>query len=254
MHLLPPFVTREKHMRAHNRIARQKRRAKKTSPDVRQQTTSAPAMMTADRLPTARDNVDLLVFDMGHVFIDFEWEAVCLGFCAQAGCSLDQLRAVFKEVAQLGYESGRIDTHSFLAELNQRLQSQITREQFTEIWTTSFRENEHMAELLQKLKLQRPLYLLSNTNEVHYEWLQSRYNVARHFQELILSYKVGCSKPEAQIYHEVLNRSGIAPDRCLFIDDLECNINAAAGLGMQTILFRGVDDLKTNLTGLGFTI
>src|SRR5262249_45827973 len=146
--------------------------------------------------------VDLLVFDMGHVFVDFEWEAVCLGFCNRGGGTIEELRAHFLEVAKLGYESGRIDTLGFLAEIKRRLGSDLTKEEFSEIWTTSFRENEDMAELLQKLKTQRPLYLLSNTNEVHYEWLQSRYDVARHFEELILSYKVGYSKPEPAIYEE----------------------------------------------------
>lgn len=198
--------------------------------------------------------LDLLVFDMGHVFIDFEWEAVCREFMSRSGCTTERMRAIMREVAKLGYESGLINTDDFLSELNTRLGSTLTREEFTVIWTTSFRENEHMAELLQNLKKQRPLYLLSNTNEVHYEWLQAQFDVARHFDELILSYKVGCSKPDAAIYQEVLTRSGVAAERCLFVDDLECNINAASSVGMHTILFRGVDDLKLRLVELGLQV
>jgi putative hydrolase of the HAD superfamily len=79
-------------------------------------------------------------------------------------------------------------------------------------------------------------------------------NVERHFDELILSYKVGCSKPEAEIYREVLKRAGKPASDCLFVDDLECNIQAAAALGMHTIHFRGVADLKQKLTELGFAV
>jgi HAD superfamily hydrolase (TIGR01509 family) len=198
--------------------------------------------------------MQIFVFDMGHVFIDFEWESVCNGFCARSGKTLDELRVVMGEVSKLGYESGKIDTAGFLTELNRRLGIELTREEFTQLFTHTFRENVEMAELLQKLRAQRPLYLLSNTNEVHYEWLQTMYNVERHFDELILSYKVGCSKPEAEIYREVLRRGNRPAEEFLFVDDLECNIAAAAAVGMHTIHFRGVADLREKLSGLGFTV
>lgn len=196
----------------------------------------------------------LLVFDMGHVFVDFEWEAVCGGFCRRTGCSLETLRPVFGELSQLGYESGQIGTDAFLAELNKRLGADITRQEFSELWLHTFRENPQMAELLQSLKKQRPLYLLSNTNEVQYEWLQANYNVARHFEHLVLSYKVGCSKPEEEIYRLVLERSGLRAQDCLFVDDLERNVKAAARLGMNTIRFSGVEPLKSDLRGYGLSV
>ncbi len=198
--------------------------------------------------------VKLLVFDMGHVFIDFDWEAVQAGFCRASGRSSGQLRRAFAEVARLGYESGRIDSEGFLFQLNKRLGTTLSLSEFRELWTVSFHENKDMVELFETLKQQRPLYLLSNTNEIHYEYLQSTFNVARHFQELILSYRVGCSKPDPSIYQEVFRRSGFAAEQCLFIDDLETNVKAAAETGMQAIRFTGVDDLKMRLTSLGFTV
>jgi glucose-1-phosphatase len=198
--------------------------------------------------------MQVLVFDMGHVFIDFEWETVCNGFCTRSGKTFEQMREIMRQVAKLGYESGQIDTTGFLSELNRRLGIELSREDFTQIWTESFRENAEMAELLHKLRGQRPIYLLSNTNEVHYEWLQAHYNVARHFDELILSYKVGCSKPDPEIYQEVLRRAGRPAQDCLFIDDLEANIRAAQALGMGTIHFKGVADLKQQLHQLGLTV
>lgn len=198
--------------------------------------------------------MQIVVFDMGHVFVDFEWEQVCHGFCAKSGKTLDDMRVVMGEIAKLGYESGRIDTAGFLGELNKRLGIQLSREEFTQLWTHTFRENVDMSALLQTLRTQRPLYLLSNTNEVHYEWLQAMYNVDRHFDELILSYKVGASKPDPEIYREVLRRSNRPAEDCLFIDDLECNIKAASDIGMHTIHFRGVVDLKQKLVALGFRV
>jgi putative hydrolase of the HAD superfamily len=196
----------------------------------------------------------LLVFDMGHVFVDFEWDAVCQEFCRRAGCTIETLRPVFYELSQLGYESGRIGTDTFLTELNSRLKTDISREEFTELFTHTFRENEEMAQLLQALKPQMPLYLLSNTNEVHYDWLQANYDVARHFQELILSYKVGCSKPDQAIYQHVLDRSRLSAGDCLFIDDLQPNIDAAVKAGMKAHRFSGIEPLKGELRTYGLQV
>lgn len=198
--------------------------------------------------------MQLLVFDMGHVFVDFDWEEVCAGFCRASQKNREELRETLKHCAKLGYESGKIDTMGFLAELNKWLGTDLNLEEFSKIWVTTFHENEEMAELLTVLKKQRPLYLLSNTNEVHYEHLQEKYNVARHFEELILSYKVGSAKPEAFIYEEVLRRSGLPADQCLFIDDLLANVKAAEELGINTIHFQGVADLKERLSKLGFQL
>lgn len=198
--------------------------------------------------------VKLIVFDMGHVFVDFDWEEVCRGFMAKSGRSRDEFRGVLAHVGSLGYERGLISTPDFLKELNQQLGTSLTLDEFKTLWNATFHENPAMAALLQSLKARLPLYLLSNTNEVHYEHLQSSYNVARHFQELILSFQVGCSKPDLRIYREVLTRSSLPAENCLFIDDLEHNIKAAQAVGMQAIKFTGIDDLKAGLASLGITV
>jgi putative hydrolase of the HAD superfamily len=55
------------------------------------------------------------------------------------------------------------------------------------------------------------------------------------FDVVVDSSKVGMRKPDPAIYQLTCARLGVAPDRCLFIDDLLCNVEAADALGMQTI-------------------
>lgn len=214
---------------------------------------ASPAIMTGNSA-TGSKSLQVLVFDMGHVFVDFNWEEVCAGFCRASQKTRDELRQVLAHCAQLGYESGKIDTAGFLAELNKGLGTALTIPEFKEIWNTSFHENEEMAELLSTLKEQVPLYLLSNTNEIHYDHLNDTFNVSRHFSELILSYKVGHSKPAHPIYQEVMRRSGLPADRHLFVDDLAPNIKAAQELGLNTIHFQGPADLKQRLANFGFRV
>lgn len=199
-------------------------------------------------------HVKLLVFDMGHVFVDFEWETVCQGFCDRAGITREEFTPILKHVGSLGYESGRAQTADVLREINAKVPDlTLTEDEFHALWNATFRENEEMAALLQLLKKDRPLYLLSNTNDSHYTYLERQHNVSRHFEELILSYLVGSSKPEEAIYREVLTRSGLKAEECLFVDDLAANIEAASKLGMNTIRFVGIDDLKERLASFGIS-
>lgn len=207
---------------------------------------SAVTPETQDSTP-----VKLIVFDMGHVFVDFDWNAVCQGFATRANIEPAQFKEVLAYMGSLGYEAGAITTDEFLSELNNKLRSDITREEFDVLWTHGFHENPEMAALLNELRQSRPLYLLSNTNEVHYDFLQTTFDVARHFEELILSYQVGCTKPNERIYDEVFKRSGYTPQECVFIDDLVPNIRSAQALGMKTVHFIGIADLKAKLSEFG---
>ncbi len=215
-----------------------------------------PAIMTSGTTATSMQDatpVKLLVFDMGHVFVDFDWNAVCQGFCDRAGMTREQFKDVLAFVGTLGYEDGRMMTDGFVAALNEKLSLTMTIEEFDALWNFGFHENEEMAALLTELGKTHPLYLLSNTNESHYGFLSTTYQVERHFEELILSYKVGYAKPDRRIYEEVLKRSGRQAQECLFVDDLERNVKAAQELGMKTIRFMGVEDLKEKLRELGVT-
>jgi putative hydrolase of the HAD superfamily len=55
------------------------------------------------------------------------------------------------------------------------------------------------------------------------------------FDVVVDSSKVGMRKPDPEIYRLTCTLLGVAPERCLFIDDLLCNVEAAEALGMQTI-------------------
>ncbi|MBK9141531.1 MAG: HAD family phosphatase [Candidatus Melainabacteria bacterium] len=198
--------------------------------------------------------VKLLVFDMGHVLIDFEWVSVCRQFATAAGVSLEEFQVVLSRVGTMGYEIGRVDTREFLCRLNELLGTEIGVAEFTRMWNHEFRENIEMSDLLTRLKGSYPLYLLSNTNENHYGFIQERFDVERHFDELILSHLVECAKPDPAIYEHVMERSGLSPSECLFVDDLEDNVRAARTVGMHAILFRGHGDLIEQFTRYGIEV
>lgn len=205
------------------------------------------------------DPVLLLACDMGHVFVDFSWDEVCAGFMAKKPELTEaDVADCMSYLSRLGYELGKISTEDFVAELNRKLGLSLSIDEFRDIWNLSFSENSEMADLLQSLSRKIPLYLISNTNEEHWRYLQSTYDVARHFQELILSFEVGHSKSEddSYIFLEITRRSGLEPKNILLVDDtVKPNIEVAGSLGFQVHSFTNIELLKKDLNrrGMGWS-
>ena len=67
----------------------------------------------------------------------------------------------------------------------------------------------------------------------------------------ILSYKDGVIKPDPAIYSLLLERYGLKPEECVFLDDMQPNLDAAARFGIHTILFRSYEEAQEELKKLG---
>ena len=67
----------------------------------------------------------------------------------------------------------------------------------------------------------------------------------------IVSSKVGMTKPDQRMFSCFLERFGLKPENCLFVDDTEENVLAARALGFSGFVFSGVDGLMEELQKLG---
>jgi putative hydrolase of the HAD superfamily len=83
-------------------------------------------------------------------------------------------------------------------------------------------------------------------------WGDDRYDreqLASLFDAWVISGEVGLRKPDPAIYSLAAERLGVAPEECVFVDDLPGNLKPAAALGMATVLHGG--DAKVTLTRIG---
>lgn len=60
-----------------------------------------------------------------------------------------------------------------------------------------------------------------------------------HFDVQVISGEVGLRKPDPAIYELAVERLGLAPERCAFVDDLDRNVSVAEQLGMFGVLHAG---------------
>jgi FMN phosphatase YigB (HAD superfamily) len=224
---------------------------------------TSPGIIAADEqseVKQLKGVVKVVASDIGHVLVDFTWSDVIQSFCDRLNLTTPQFRKVLAHVGTLGFESGDIDTIGVVKEVNEQMSiicgargdvAPLTVDEFHLSWCLGFHENEQVAEILDELARSYQLYALSNTNESHWQFLTESLKIERHFHDLILSYVVRSRKPDAGIYQELFKLAEVEPHECLFIDDLEENIEAARKLGMHAIHFVGVEDLKQQLSAMG---
>jgi putative hydrolase of the HAD superfamily len=110
---------------------------------------------------------------------------------------------------------------------------------FREIYFEALHPNEKMIELMRELKASglKMAMLTNNVREWEPLW-RSMLPVDEIFEEIVDSAFVGCRKPEARIYELTLERIGMPAEACLFVDDLQPNIEGAEAAGMNAVHFR----------------
>lgn len=101
-----------------------------------------------------------------------------------------------------------------------------------------------------KSKDYQVLYLSNFNHPAHTQCLDAL-DFLPHMDGGILSYQDLVIKPEPAIYELLLSRYNLIPEECVFLDDLQANVDAAAKFGIHTILFTNQADAIKALKKLG---
>lgn len=111
---------------------------------------------------------------------------------------------------------------------------------------------ENAAILKELRQAAMPVHAISNFSREKFDIARVEFPFLDDFDELIVSGDVKIVKPDAEIFKLLIERSGIAPTRSIFIDDSVANIAAAQALGFRTVHFaEGKTDLRQELKELG---
>jgi len=182
----------------------------------------------------------LYIFDLGNVIVDIDFNRA-LGVWSDLG---RVPLALLQKEFQMGeafeqHERGEISDEAFAAALCDELGMALSFEQFTAGWQAIFVGVRPDALLImQKLRAQGDrVVILSNTNRLHCEFWPTQYpEVKKAADAIYLSQEMGMRKPEPDIFLKVLQQEGFSADQAVFFDDNQANIDAAAALGINSVL------------------
>jgi putative hydrolase of the HAD superfamily len=171
------------------------------------------------------------LFDIGNVLLRFDF-SLALRAVAEHSEVQDETEVLARiDRVKLSYEDGQIDRAAFLRGVLDVLRYRGTEAQFVAAWEEIFSPNEPMFTLVTQLAQTHPLYLLSNTSDIHRDYIFRTYEVFRNFTAGTYSYSARSSKPGRAIYEQACREHGLEPATTFFIDDLLPNIETARALG-----------------------
>lgn len=106
--------------------------------------------------------------------------------------------------------------------------------------------------ILEGLAAQGPIYGLSNFSRELFDRTEPHHPILQRFAGLVLSGDVGLNKPDPGLYAALIERYGLSPEACIFIDDSAANVETARRLGMVGVQFMDAPQLSVALSELGF--
>ena len=202
----------------------------------------------------------VLVFDLGKVIVEFSVEKACLQIAGVAGgVSASAVRSfLFEDGLEYRFEAGEFKFaqlhHLFEQKFGLAINPDKLKQAAADIFTPIPRTIEILKTLRENHSNEIPMVLLSNTNEVHWEFIESNWGVSKLFDHLVLSYEVKSLKPEEKIYRSVLEKTGVDARDCFFVDDIQANVDAAKHLGFDATLFTEPEKLRRDLIVRGISV
>jgi putative hydrolase of the HAD superfamily len=186
---------------------------------------------------------DALIFDLGGVIINLDYTKTIHAF-EQLG--MENFHDVYSQAAQTNlfddFETGKISAQRFINSLLPYLKPGTTPNMVVHAWNVMILDvPQEKLQLLESLKGKMPVFLLSNTNELHVpvvrrEWSKvTSLPMEHYFDRIFFSHEIHLRKPDRSIFEYVCENEGLVPERTLFIDDSIQHIEGASAYGLQTI-------------------
>jgi HAD superfamily hydrolase (TIGR01509 family) len=183
-----------------------------------------------------------IIFDLGGVILNIDTRKTAMALeklgvrDLRVHLSRPSLVSFFNE-----YESGKIDDNAFVAKLQSLAAEGTTEQNIVDAWNALLLDfPAERIELLRSLRKKYRLFLLSNTNAIHYNkfqqqiYLQTGSYLEDFFEQTYYSHTIKLRKPDVACYQFVIRESKLNPAETIFVDDSEVNLTGAKEAGLVT--------------------
>jgi glucose-1-phosphatase len=198
-----------------------------------------------------------VVFDLGRVLFDFSHDRF-YSFLREHGLQLGDASAFADAVGLIEFEHGELTSEGFLDRVSALFSAAginpAERAAIRERWMDMFEPIPEMLALAKSLRERHKVLIISNTNELHLEFLAERFGLYELTDDIIASCSVGCMKPDRRIFEAAANKYHLVPSETVFIDDIEKNLGGAKELGWETIVHRSYAGTAAELRSLGVDV
>lgn len=197
-----------------------------------------------------------IVFDFGGVLLDWNPRYLYRGYFRDD----DEMEHFLSDICNSEWNT-RQDAGRPFAEAVRLLQSEHPEyseaiRMYDEQWDKMLKcEFPDSIGLLKELKSKGyGIYGLTNWSAEKIGVAFSRYDFFSLFDGIVVSGEEKVAKPDQKIFRILLDRYGLKAGECVFIDDSQPNVDAAASLGFNAIRFDDVAEVRSRLAALGIDL
>lgn len=194
---------------------------------------------------------DAVIFDLGGVVLNLDYSATTRAF---ENLGLKDFSKLYSQLSQTNlfsdFETGKIASQHFINNLLQYLPYGTSPNEVVSAWNKMILDvPSERLDLLLRLKEQLPIFLLSNTNELHVSLVRRHWNetsplpMEHFFNTIYFSHEMKMRKPDPEIFLTVCRREGLNPINTLFIDDTSVHIEGAKKAGLLAYHLKDPDEL-----------
>ncbi|NUO19367.1 HAD hydrolase-like protein [bacterium] len=188
----------------------------------------------------------LFLVDLGNVLLKLDFErfvarAAERGSLRDDAPSRDDIRehCIHGEFKSR-FERGRCTPAEFIEELRDFLKwpkTEASSAKLRDIWCDIFDEFPGARDALEQLKLMGRVWVLSDTDPLHIQWVSRNFSWALDVDQVLTSYERGKLKSDPGVFEAIVKETALPAEQILFIDDLQKNITAAHKARISTHLF-----------------
>jgi len=201
-------------------------------------------------------SISTIFFDIGGVLLTDGWGHASRRAAAEKfGLDWEEYSDRHEKVGH-AIETNRLSLDQYLTRAIFYRPRPFTREDFRDYIFAQSQPKPESIEIARRLAASRKYFMATLNNEI-FElnvYRIEQFDLRAIFPIFFSSCFLGMRKPDETIYRTALQVTQRKPDECVFIDDREVNLECPRELGMQTILFQKVDQLRTELGNVGISV
>jgi putative hydrolase of the HAD superfamily len=205
------------------------------------------------RKQNSTSGIAVLLWDIGGVLLTNGWGRDSREEAARVfNIEFDEFQTRHAALVD-EFEQGRVSLHTYLQRTVFHQPRSFGEEEVVQFMLARSQPH-HETLALMKALAKNEVYLMGVLNNESFELNQyriERFELARYFDVFISSCYVGLQKPDDRIYALALRLIQRRPEECLFIDDRAPNLEPAKRLGIRTIHYRSVTQLREELLSHG---
>jgi HAD superfamily hydrolase (TIGR01509 family) len=190
-----------------------------------------------------------IIFDLGGVILDIDYNLTIKAF---KDLGIENAETLYSKVSQVKLfdelEKGNISEKDFYSAMREIAQAALSDDQIRKAWNAILIDLPvENVNLLEKLKLNHRLFLLSNTNIIHEkaykEMITKKYGsfvFDELFEKMYLSHHIHMRKPDKKIFNFVIQDARLNPEETIFIDDSPQHVEAGIKAGITSYYLKNM--------------